>query len=274
MCNTDCRTGGDAGPHGLHTYLFLVACLLISGCMSVDLQTKTEVPREKAEEIIHALTAKEARIQTLKGLFRASITGSILPVSKTLPGVVFYTRPDSIRLKGFTPVGGTVFQFVREGEDYRLVIPSSGRFTNGKIQDLGRAGDMGHVVQLSLRAMDAVLGKMKGLNLNEAQLYEDNRGYRLDIQELAEEERHAANDVVMTRMWVGKQGYDIVHVEYLDKEGDLFMSIDCQDFRNVSVPTNSSESAIQLPFHIRAEDDRLSGSVTLMFQEMVANADL
>ena len=268
--------GGERKSRGSQRFfgnVLLIASLLISGCTAVGLQQKTEVPRQKAQEIIHELLAKEARIQTLKGLFRVSITGSILPVSKTFPGVVFYTRPDSIRLKGFTPVGGTFFQFVRDGEDYRLVIPTSGRFANGKIQDLAQAGDMGHVVQLSLRAMDAVLGKMKGLNLNETKLYEDDRGYRLDMEELGGD-KHVGSEVALTRIWVNKERYDIEYIEYLDEEEDILMSIDCQDFRNVSSTTHSSESAIQLPFHIRAEDDRLSGSVTLMFQEIVANAAL
>ena len=273
MPNGDSRKGVFSSPQGFLTNFFLIASLLISGCTAVGLQTKKEVPKQKARDIINALLTKEASIRTLKGLFRVSITGSILPVSKTLPGVVFYTRPDSIRLKGFTPVGGTFFQFVRDGEDYRLAIPTSGRFTNGKIQELGQAGDMGHVVELSLRAMDTVLGKIEGFKLDEAIWYEDDRGYRLDIQELVQE-KYSTSGVVMTRMWVNKERYDIVHVEYLDGEGDLLMSIACQDFRTVFSPSDSSESAIQLPFHISAEDDRLSGSVTLMFQEMVANAEI
>ena len=254
-------------------HFVLMASIFVAGCTTAGLQPKKDIPKQKAQDILEALAVKEASIRTLKGLFRVSIAGSILPVSKTLPGVVFYTRPDSIRLKGFTPVGGTFFQFVRVGEDYRLMLPTSGRFTTGKIQELGQAGDMGHVVELSLRAMDAVLGKIDGLNFNEVQLSEEDRGFRIDIQELSDE-KYVENEVVMTRMWVDKQSYDIVHVEYLDGEGDLLLSIDCQDFRTASSPSNSSEPAIQLPFSISAEDDRLSGSVTLKFQEIVANAEL
>ncbi len=271
MCRTEselwiCSEWGRVGA-----YLFVVFGLLIAGCTSVAINQKKFVSDQKTQDIIKVLREKEPSIQTLKGLFRASITGSILPLSRTLPGVVFYARPDSIRLKGLTPVGGTFFQFTRSGNNYRLMMPASGRFTTGKIHELDQAGDMGNVVDLSLRAMDAVLGKVKGLESDQVRFYEDERGYRVDFLEPQDQKR--VNDgVALTRTWVEKQRYDIVYVEYLDRNGDVLMSVECQDFRSFDSQVFKGDSTIQLPFHVQAEDTRLSGSVTLQFQELVANA--
>ncbi len=251
----------------------LLASFLFASCTTVPVHPIKSVSGQKAQAILQALNEKESSIRNLKGLFRVSITGSLLPISKTLPGVVFYTRPDSLRLKGLTAIGGTFFQFVRKGEDYQLAMPTSGHFAAGKIEELGRAGDMGQVVELSLQAMDAVLGKTVGLNPNMVHLYEEDQRFRIDIPSL-KTQKNAENQVFMTRIWVNKQRYDIVHVEYLDQDSEVVRRIDCQDFRTVSSTANSSETTIQLPFHIRAEDDRLSGSVTLDFQELVANVRL
>ncbi|GJL54166.1 MAG: hypothetical protein NPIRA02_12980 [Nitrospirales bacterium] len=230
------------------------------------------VSQKKAQEILAALRAKESNIRNLKGLFQASIAGSILPISKTLPGVVFYTRPNSIRLKGFTPVGGTFFQFLREGDVYRLMMPASGRLTTGNIQELGRAGDIGRVVELSLRAIDAVLGIISGANLATMDVYEEEEGFRLDIP-ASTDQRIEESDVTLTRYWVEKQRYDIVRVEYKNQEHETLMSIACRDFRMFSTSSELSEATMYLPFHLKAEDDRLSGSVTLLFQELAINEE-
>ena len=51
------------------------------------------------------------------------------------------------------------------------------------------------------------------------------------------------------------------------------MTVDCEDFRNAESPASHDSSNIRLPFYVRAEDLQESGSVTLRFQELVANAD-
>ncbi|GJL64814.1 MAG: hypothetical protein NPIRA04_34680 [Nitrospirales bacterium] len=270
MPDTNCDDAWPSKPYWWCSCCLLVGSLLFQGCTTVAIQPAQAVDHQKSRDILAALKLKEASIQNLKGLFHASITGSILPISKTIPGVVFYTRPNSIRLKGLTPVGGTFFQFIREDDIYRLMMPASGRFTTGNIQELGRTGDIGRVVSLSLRAMNVVLGKIQGLTLDRLQVYEDERGFRLDIPTISDEE-HQDGDVSLMRLWVDKQRYDILYVEYLDQEEEMLMSIACQDFRRFSVLINSSESTIHLPFQIRAEDDRLSGSVTLTFQELAVN---
>ncbi len=258
-------------PLGL---FLLISGFLFSGCTTVSLQTNRPVSLQITQDILLALQEKESRILSLKGLFRASITGSLLPISKTIPGVVFYHKPDSIRLKGLTPVGGTFFQFLQDGDDYQLMLPVSGQFTSGKIKEVGQNGDMGNVVELSLRAMDTVLGKIRGLDPKTVRLYEEEHEIRLDIPESGGG-KDIMNDVFLTRIWVEKQRKDIVRVQYYDQNGDVLRSIACQDFRDISKVKGASgmEREVYLPFHIRAEDERLSGSVTLDFQELVAKVE-
>ncbi len=253
----------------IDVFLLLVFSLLFAGCTSVALQPKKVVADQKTQDIINVLKEKEPSIQNLRGLFRASITGSLLPLSRTLPGVVFYTKPASLRLKGLTPVGGTFFQFIRSGNSYRLMMPASGSLTTGDIHELHQAGDIGKVVDLSLRAMDAVLGKVKGLESNEVRFYEEDRGFRIDFLE----SRDGDDEVSLTRTWVDKQRHDIVYVEYLNNDGELLMSIECEDFRPVPPQDSGLGSLKHLPFRVEAQDTRLSGSVTLQFQELVANTE-
>ena len=254
----------------LGCFVFLVSAFL-HGCGTTPLQIERVISQEKTQGILERLKARAERIHRLKGLFRVAITGSILPISRTIPGVVFYKRPDSIRLKGLTPVGGTFFQFVRDGEDYRLLIPGNGQSSKGKIHELNRAGDMGQVVELSLRALDAVLGKFERLSSGEARVFEENEAFRIDIPSDLDQ-RADKKPFILTRLRVDKIRLNIVQIEYLDQGGDVVRSIDCQDFRVVSAQSQTKELPIHLPFHIHAEDDQLSGSVTLDFQELVANA--
>lgn len=258
--------------NGFLLIIVLAASVLLHGCTSTPLQPEKPISAEKAIEILGKLKAREERILHLKGLFHVSITGSILPISRSMPGVVFYTRPDSIRLKGLTPVGGTFFQFVRDGEDYELLMPGNGQSAAGKIHELRRVGDIGQVVELSLHALDAVLGKIQGLTPVFARLFEEQDVFRIDIPTVPGQ--HAGtNSVSLTRLRVDKVRSDIMQIEYLGRDGEVLRSIDCQDFRAVSTQSLSPDvTPIYLPFHIHAEDDQLSGSVTLDFQELVINS--
>ena len=43
----------------------------------------------------------------MKGLFSAKVRGGLIPISTRVEGAVYYRRPNSMRLRGFTPIGGT-----------------------------------------------------------------------------------------------------------------------------------------------------------------------
>ena len=252
---------------------FLGLCVVVSGCTVFSFQPEVRLNDDVAQWVIESLRQREARIRSVKGLFRASVSGSsILPISQNLDGVLFYERPYVIQLRGFARVGGTIFEFQRDGDYYQLDIPPSGKAVQGRVADLDDSEDVSRVVELSLRTMDAILGKIDKGSESKILLYQDGELFRLDIQMSKNAPKNESNPV-MTRVWVNRDTFDVVQVEYLIEDEETVMIVECSDFRVVTSQDPSVSSPIRLPFHIRAEDLRsLGGSMTLKFQELAANA--
>ena len=241
--------------------------------MATPVQPTLPLDSETTNMVLQALHQRESDIEAIKGLFYASITGSILPISQNLNGVLFYRRPQTIRLKGFTRIGGTIFEFLRDTDHYQLRLPSAGKFVSGRVSELNKAGEFRQVVELSLRAMDAILGKIDGLDGGDVAFYDDGERIRLEVV-TQEDGRVPSTDVIVTRVWISRQTYDVLQVEYLIEDEEVAMTVQCSDFRVVKQDSARSTASIRLPFQIRAEDFRSSGgSMTLIFQELVANAD-
>ena len=224
--------------------------------------------------MLQALRQRESNIKAIKGLFQASITGSVLPISQNLNGVLFYHRPDDVHLRGFTRVGGVIFEFLRENDSYQLRLPSAGKFVRGRITELNKnEEEFSQIVELSLRAVDAILGAIEGIDTGNVALYDDGERIRLDVRPVDDKEIDSEKPFD-TRVWVNRYTFDVVQVEYLTEDEDVAMKVDCSDFRIAETDVPFSRTPIRLPFHIRAEDFRSSGgSMTLTFQELVANAE-
>lgn len=251
----------------------LALCVMISGCAVFSLQPEVPLNDEVAQWVLESLRQREARIRSVKGLFRASVSGSsVLPISQNLDGVLFYERPYLVRLRGFARVGGTIFEFQREGDYYRLDIPSAGKPVQGQITALDDSQDVNRVVELSIRTMDAILGKFDDRDGRKVLLYPDGDNFRLEIQSMGETRKNL-NDPFLTRIWVNRDTFDVVQVEYLMEDEETIMVVECSDFRAVKSNDPALSTPIRLPFHIRAEDLRSQGgSMTLTFQELAANA--
>jgi hypothetical protein len=120
--------------------------------------------------------------------------------------------------------------------------------------------------------MDAILGKIEDSDGRKVLLYQDEERFRLDIQSMIGTEGNG-RDSYMTRVWVNRDSFEVVQVEYLTEDEETVMVVECSDFRVVKSQDPSLSSPIRLPFHIRAEDLRSQGgSMTLTFQELAANA--
>ena len=254
---------------------FLPLVGLISGCAFFSLQPPTLLNDEFTQWVLESLRKRESRIQSVKGLFQATVSGSsILPISQDLNGVLFYQPPYSVQLRGFARIGGTIFDFRRDGDYYELSIPPAGKAVKGQITALDHTEDISRIVELSLRTMDAILGKIEGMDGSKILLYHDGERFRLDIQSRVPAEG-TSNNSYMTRIWVNRDTFDVVQVEYLMEDEEISMVVECSDFRVVKSADLSSSSPIRLPYHIRAEDLRsLGGSMTLTFKELAANAEL
>ncbi|UCE62738.1 MAG: hypothetical protein JSU59_07580 [Nitrospirota bacterium] len=252
----------------------LALLVIVSGCAVFSGQPEVPLNDEVTEWVLESLRQREARIRSVKGLFRASVSGSsVLPISQNLDGVLFYERPYLIRLRGFARVGGTIFEFQRDGDYYKLNIPSSGKAVQGQITALDDSQDVSRIVEMSIRTMDAILGKFDDADGSKVLLYQDGENFRLDIQNMIEMEGKN-NDPLMTRVWVNRDTFDVIQVEYLIEDEEAIMVVECSDFRAVKSKDPSISSPIRLPFHIRAEDLRSQGgSMTLTFQELAANAE-
>lgn len=257
----------------IHRVGIILLLATVQGCAVFSSQPEAPLNDDVAQWVIESLRQRESRIRSVKGLFRASVSGStVLPISQNLDGVLFYERPYLIRLRGFARVGGTIFEFQRDGNYYQLDIPSAGKALQGQITELDDSQDENRVVELSLRTMDAILGKIEASAESKILLYQEGEQFRLDIQKMVKGDGNDT-DPFMTRLWVDRKTFDVVEVEYLMEDEETVMVVECSDFRVVKSEDPSISSPIRLPFHIRAEDLRpVGGSMILKFQELAANA--
>lgn len=252
---------------------FFSLLVMISGCTVFYRPSLPPLNAEMTQWVLASLHERESRIRSVKGLFHASISGSVLPLSQDLNGVLYYRQPYSVQLRGFARIGGTIFEFRRDGDYYQLHIPSAGKAVQGQVTALDDSEDIYRVVELSLRTMDAILGKIDDMDETKVLLYQDGERFRLDIQNMMGA-NGSGSDSLLTRVWVNRETFDVVQVEYLMEDEETVMVVECSDFRVVKSNAPPTESPIRLPFHIRAEDLRsVGGSLTLTFQELAANAE-
>ena len=102
-----------------------VLCLSLGACAGRAPAPRVEPAPARApvltpQQVLATLHAREANITSLKGLFQADVEGSFSPFSHSIQGTLFYQRPRSIRIKGFTRFGGTLFDFLLNGRPYSL----------------------------------------------------------------------------------------------------------------------------------------------------------
>ncbi|MFB3136966.1 MAG: hypothetical protein ACE1ZJ_03525, partial [Nitrospirales bacterium] len=99
----------------------------LSNCAPLPQRPAISVKPAIAEQLLVTLRQKESAILSLKGLLRIHIQGDGVPISRRMDGVLLYRRPRLIRLKGFSPLGGLVFDFLVNRDHYTLHIPKEGQ---------------------------------------------------------------------------------------------------------------------------------------------------
>lgn len=234
-----------------------------------------------AEQLAALLREREAEIRSMKGLFRAQISGLGLPIAQRIEGSVLFRRPNTYRLQGFDRMGSPVFDLTRGDESYRLRLPTMGRVYNGRLDDLDRAERMGTPLRLSLWAMSGLVGTESVSKGESVVLMEDGDRYRLDV--LGPTSRGATR-----RLWFDRRSLEVVREDRFSSSGDLLASIQFEDFRPIALSGNhhslSAEPVLEAsgtgggqmlkPFRITIQDGRGRGTLLLMFQEIVPNPDL
>ncbi len=251
----------------------VAVCLWLSGCAGMHEGSFTRVPDDQSERVLESLRVKESAIRQLRGLFQASVSGAGIPFSQRFNGMMSYDSPDRVHLRGFLRFGVPMMDFHREGNTYRLSFPAENEVITGQVNGGSMQTQWDQTVQLSVRALDAVLGKISGLSHGEIRVSKGETHYRLDMTDRPVTDR-ATQQEFLVRAWVDARTLALTEIEYRRATDDeVLVSVECEDYRTVNASIDSDQGSIQLPFAVTATDHRANGgSITLSFQEFVLNA--
>ncbi len=257
----------------LKGFSIVAVCFWLSGCAGMHQGSFTAIPNDQSERVLESMRLREAAIRQLRGLFQASVSGAGIPFSQRFNGIMSYDRPDRVHLRGFLRFGVPMMDFHREGNAYRLSFPAENEVITGQVNGSSPQTQWDQTVQLSVRALDAVLGKISGLSQGNIQVLKGETHYRLDMMDRPVTDR-ATQQEFLIRAWVDAQALALTQIEYRRATDDeVLVSVECADYRMVNESVGSDPGSIQLPFTVTATDHRSNGgSITLTFQEFVLNA--
>jgi outer membrane lipoprotein-sorting protein len=259
-----------------HASRAAIVCLLLAGCAVFQSGPDVPLKRATAEELTALLRQREAAIQSMKGLFSARVRGGMVPIASRVEGTVYYRRPNALRLRGFTPIGGELFEFVQADDLYKLRLPTMGRVLIGRESEVEEMGKLARPFQLSIWAVSGVLGT-SSLGIGETvKLAEDGERYRLDVYAAPNGAVHER--LLARRLWFDRRTMLVVREDRIGGDGEVDATIHYEDFRPLdnqagrSLPGKSASVPLLMrPFKISLEDGRGSGSVQVMFHEMLPN---
>lgn len=260
-----------------HASLITLLCLLVAGCTTTLVQEEGALKQATAEGLATLLRQREAAIHTMKGLFSAKVRGGLIPISTRVEGTVYYRRPNNLRLRGFTAIGGELFEFVQADDLYMLRLPTMGRVLSGRQSDMSEMGKLARPFELSVWAMGGVLGTSAIGKDETTKLVEEGARYRLDV--FGPRVESLSTDLqLLRRMWFDRRTLLVVQEDRLNGAGDLDASIQYDDFRSIGEtglsPQESGDTRLLRPFKISLEDGRGQGSVQVTFHEILPNQEL
>lgn len=260
-----------------HVIRFTVLCLLVAGCATAPVREEPALKQATAEELTTLLRQRESAIQTMKGLFSAKVRGGLIPITTRVEGAVYYRRPNNMRLRGFTPVGGELFEFVQAEDLYMLRLPTMGRVLTGRQSEMNEMGKLARPFQLSVWAMGGVLGTSAIGKDESTKLAEDGDRYRLDVYGVRQDAVQAGPQL-LRRMWFDRRTLLVVQEDRLNGNGEVDASIRYEDFRPIGeavLPVNGkADTRVLRPFKVSLEDGRGQGSVQVLFHEILPNQEL
>jgi len=283
------RTGNRQGATLFSSVRAIAQCLLpiaflIAGCALITPAPEEILKEASADQLVQLLEERAAAIQTLKGLFKVQVKGPGLSFARRVQGAVFFQRPRALRLQGFTPFGGELFEFVLGENRYRLRIPSMSQDQAGTVAELDQSEDLARSFRLSLFAMSGAVGIAPVIAGARVRLVEEGARYRLDVSMPGEGERTDEAGPAR-RLWFERRLLQVVQEERLTPSGDVDATMRCEDFRPVGRIVGEGEvepdpallqpgDTLVRPFKITAEDGRGQSSLVLTFQEMIPNPPL
>jgi len=256
------------------TVMAILALTFLSGCALFEHREEAQLKQATVEELTALLSQREAAIQTMKGLFSAKIRGGIIPIASRVEGSLYYRRPNAMRLRGFTPVGAELFEFVQANDQFRLRLPTMGRVLSGNSSDMSEMGKLARPFQLSVWAMGGVLGTGKIAEDERVTLVEEGDRYRLEVSGPSP----SGAQFIRRRLWFERQTLHIVREDRLTESGTVEATIQYEDFRAIgeveSAGSRDADERLQRPFKIVLEDGKGQGSVQVTFHELIPNKPL
>ncbi len=253
--------------------MFALAVVTLPACTLFAPREEVQLKQATVEELTALLSQREAAIQTMKGLFSAKVRGGIIPIASRVEGSLYYRRPNAMRLRGFTPVGAELFEFVQANDQFRLRLPTMGRVLSGNPSDMSEMGKLARPFQLSVWAMGGVLGTGKITQDETVVLVEEGDRYRMDVFGPSPN----GTSLMHRQLWFERQAFHVVREDRLTESGTMEATIQYEDFRTIGEPkaaSNDGDRPLQRPFKILLEDGRGQGSVQVTFHEMTPNLPL
>lgn len=258
-----------------HVVWIILNCTfaLLAGCAQFAPHEEVQLKQATVEELTALLSQREAAIQTMKGLFSAKVRGGIIPIASRVEGSLYYRRPNAMRLRGFTAVGGELFEFVQVEDQFRLRLPTMGRILSGSLSDMNEMGKLARPFQLSVWAMGGVLGTGKVANDETVTLVEEGDRYRMEVSGPSP----SGAQFMRRRLWFERQSLHVVQEDRLTESGAVEAAIQYNDFRTigeVEAVSNDGGRRLLRPFKIFLNDGKGQGSVEVRFHEMTPNLPL
>ncbi len=250
---------GVVGP--LAVSLLVLSVATLSGCALFTPREEVQLKKATVGELTTLLSQREAAIQTMKGLFSAKVRGGIIPIASRVEGSLYYRRPNAMRLRGFTAVGGELFEFVQAGDQFRLRLPTMGRVLSGSPSDMSEMGKLARPFQLSVWAMGGLLGTGAIAKNETVTLVEDGDRYRLEVSGPSPN----GAQIMRRQLWFERQTLLVVREARFTESGAVEATIQYEDFREIG------DGRLLRPFQILLEDGKGQGSVQVTFHEMTPN---
>jgi hypothetical protein len=257
--------------------VFLLGPLvLLAGCAAFGPKEELSLKQVTVEDLTALLRQRDAAVHSMKGLFSAKVRGGLIPILSRVEGTVYYRRPNALRLKGFTPFGSELFEFVQADEWYRLRLPMEGKVYTGSQADLKDQGNLARFSQLSTWAIGGLLGANTLAREETAKLILERSRYRLDVYGMARGVGHSSRTLIR-RLWFD-QRLLVVQEDRLGGDGEIEATIRYDDFRTIdeggavsSQAVADAETRSLRPFKISLEAGRGQGAVQITFHELHQN---
>lgn len=253
-----------------------IVTFILAGCTLTTPKEELPLREVTAQELTTLLHHREAAIQSLKGLFSAKVRGGFLPIASRIEGAVYYRRPNVLRLRGFTPLGNELFDFVQADDLYKLRLPLEGKTYAGHQSDMKDGGKLARFSQLSVWAVGGVLGTNSIARDEMVKVVEEKGRYRLDVYASITEGTSPSRPPIR-RLWFDRRLL-VVQEDWFGSNGDVEATIQYDDFRPLedvgSIPAEAmGDQDVRLfrPFKISLVDGRGQGSVQVTFIEMHHN---